>query len=937
MPTEQQIARAVELIRESETNYRYFFDRLDDPSWLSPLAEHGFFRDAPEAVATEDGKGYYLPDWPESRALHRLAPRAPEVVYELLKQVEPGRNDRVRGDVLRAAAALPTDMASALAVRETAWLGSQETIDFGLPESFAELIVALAHGGAADVATELARALLGLRPTGQRVGWLGAKALMDSWEYGETAQRVFADLSAHDALGTLDLAETLLEESMAIGAGGPENAPVDHSDIWRPGIEDRAENFGDDASESLIVFVRDLACELLTAQPGPAEEILARLRRRPWHVFWRIGLYLLSELYRDQQQLAKQWVLDPELFFCERVRHEYLGLARTVLCALSERELGTWRSMLDQGPKYEGLATPELRDAAGVDEGQWLGMGERWRRDRLAVIGDGLPDELKQELGTLVERQGEPDSPDLQGVTSWVGPTSPVGADELRSMSAEEVINLLAHWQPGDEHFSPSPEGLGRRVTDRVAEGPDGFTDEWHLVLDLEPTYVRSILAGFDKAVRDGTTLDWASVLSLSAEVVRKPDGATPAQAGWNDRDPDWGWSRKAVAGLIVAAIERRAIPARLAASTWEVLEPLTWDRDPEPEHETSMDPLTFSINTTRGQAMHAAIALGAWWATEVAHQVEDTVTFDRVRGTLEAHLDPEKESSPAVRAAYGARMAALINIGEDWFESQLPALFPADAELAPLRLVVWNSFLAWTHPHTAFLSALRAQYAEAVADLDGEVTEDGLGRDPRLGLAEHLATYYMWGSLSLDADDLLPRFLVAAPTPAAAHVISFIGRGLDRLDEDLPQETRERLMALWEWLVGRLNPGENPDRRPVFEPFGWWFGAGQLDAEWELDRFDAIVSQQVVVDPEFRVLPRLHQLVQEHPHAALVGLKHYLEAGGPGWRLASASREIRTILESAQAVTDPRVANEIQQVANLMIDRGVIDFRDLTEPARPA
>jgi hypothetical protein len=932
MPSDDQVARAIELIRASETNYRYFFDQLDDPSWLSPLAERGFFRSPPDLVTTDDGRSYF-PDWPESRALLRLAPQAPERVFELLEAVDARHNDQVRADIVRAAAVLPVEMASRLAAREASWLAAQSVVDFGLPASFGELITAIARGGALDAAYELTAALFGVLPSGQRVGWLGVKARMEAWEYRETAQAVFGTLLDLDGQRTLALAEDLLEEAMALGAGGAENAPVDHSDIWRPAIEDRAENLGEDASEALIVLVRDLARDAVAAQPDQVDEILARMRHRAWHVFWRIGLYLLADLSRSRPAIARQWLLDRELFFCERTRHEYLGLARVLVPTLDEGELSVWRSMLDEGPQYEGLATRDLREAANVDDEAWLRMQERWRRDRLAVLAGVLPEEMQGELTALVERQGESEDPDLPTITSWVGPTSPVSADELRSMSAEQVIGVLAEWQPGGEHLAPSPEGLARRVTDRVAEGPEGFTERWREVLDLEPTYARSILGGLDKAVREGLAVEWGDVLSLSEGIIVKPDEPASPQTEWNDRDPDWSWSRKAVAGLLVLSIERRVIPAVLAARTWDVIEPLTWDGDPGPGYETSMDPLTFSINTTRGQAMHAAIALGGWLATQVGREVEDADILVRIRENLESHLDPEKERSPAVRATFGARMAALINIGEDWFERQLPALFPEDPALLPLRLAVWESFLAWTHPHQAFLRTLRPYYAQAAADLGATTGAEGLGRDPRLGLAEHLASYYLWGYISLDDRDLLATFFDAAPTTTEAHVISFLGRLLDREEDAIPEDTAQRLMDFWVWLVARLAPEENPDRRPVFEPFGWWFGAGQLDPTWELEQLDSIVSQQVVVDPEFRVLPRLLRLLPDNPLGVLVALKHYLEAGGPGWRLASASQEIRAILAAAPTAEDARVANEVQQIANLMIARGMIDFRDFTQP----
>jgi hypothetical protein len=161
-------------------------------------------------------------------------------------------------------------------------------------------------------------------------------------------------------------------------------------------------------------------------------------------------------------------------------------------------------------------------------------------------------------------------------------------------------------------------------------------------------------------------------------------------------------------------------------------------------------------------------------------------------------------------------------------------------------------------------------------------------------------------------------------------HLVSYIGRGLDRSEEDIPRETARRLMDMWEWLVARLEPGEHPERRGVFEPFGWWFGAGALDDAWELAHLERIITLGVAVDPDFRVLPRLLELLPIDQVGVLRTLRLYLGAAGRSWRVVP---KVRAILLAAVGSSDPLAANEIQHIANLMVDRGLIDFREFTEP----
>jgi hypothetical protein len=56
------------------------------------------------------------------------------------------------------------------------------------------------------------------------------------------------------------------------------------------------------------------------------------------------------------------------------------------------------------------------------------------------------------------------------------------------------------------------------------------------------------------------------------------------------------------------------------------------------------MDPLTLSINTVRGEAMHAVIQYATW--RKLAQEELDLGSLPDVARNLEAHLDPSRDRS---------------------------------------------------------------------------------------------------------------------------------------------------------------------------------------------------------------------------------------------------------------------------------------------------
>ena len=97
-------------------------------------------------------------------------------------------------------------------------------------------------------------------------------------------------------------------------------------------------------------------------------------------------------------------------------------------------------------------------------------------------------------------------------------------------------------------------------------------------------------------------------------------------------------------------------------AKLWDVLSSLADDPEPTPKHEqryggSNMDPATLSINTTRGNAMHAVVRYALWVRRHIEltsyrkeHIKQGFEEMPEVREILDYHLKPSHDPALAIR-----------------------------------------------------------------------------------------------------------------------------------------------------------------------------------------------------------------------------------------------------------------------------------------------
>lgn len=899
--------RTVALLRRSEANADYFFNRLVDPAWLIPLHERGLFRLPPPPLHV--GGGVQLPFWVESAALVRLASAAPTEVSRVIQALPETANDRVHGDVMRASLWLAVADARQIANREAAWIASQPRLFGSETDAVALVHRLLAESTKGHEARRLAAAVFSVEPSDPATRYRAHfEPRVDRWQYGELLHALVQPMISAGPREAVGFFADLLGQVLAV-ADGVER-PSDRSYIWRPAIEDHEQNQGFDLRDDLVVATRDAASA--AAHSGvPIQAVIDSFRARDWEVFHRLALHLAAETRSRDASPLRRLLLDRSLLQCAGVSHEYLIALRRELPRFTAAELGRWIRLLREGPDW--VRDPSL----DMNEVERQAASERWRLRLLSVVGaPALPHKLAADLASLETAHGRIEHPDfLSFHTSWIGPESPLGADEILAEPIEDLVEFLQHWQPASEaEPAPSPEGLERALAVAVEQKPATYAAAAPRFEDLSPSYINGLLRGLERAARDGEEFAWAPVMDLIAGVLPRAERSTTADVSTTFRDV-----RLTAAALIRAGLQKGRFEPGDERTVWATLEILTTDPDPTPEHEerfggVNMSPIGLSLNTVRGQAVHALADYVAWLrrATGTSFRIDQR---PRLEAVLDGRLDPANEPSVSVRAALSDNIPTWAWADPAWLRQRLPTLFPA-ADPA-LRNVAWSTFVNNVQPQLPLFEMLRSEYALAVERLDPRDSADL----PKLG--EHLGAAYIWGALDAEPDSMLSEFFERAPDSAVAHVLWFLSTAVGQSSDEVEPTYAERLDLLWHTAGSRLLQAERPT---ALKDFGWWFGSRHAPPRANLDRLERFLRAGVPVDPAYKIFPRLAELAPAHAEPSLRCLE-LLTLDAPKWSLFRHVQEIRAVLMSAGSPDEQALTIEL---IHRLGAQGLHQLRDL-------
>jgi len=935
MPRPETVDQALAEISKSAANYQHFFEILNHPSWIRPLAARGRFRNPPQKVAVEGG--VIFPPWPESRYLARMAqiPSAQQEVLAIVQALPETDNVNVNSDLLDIARALPAHDAARLVTKARTWI--QTPYHSLVKYHIGDLIVHLAEGGEANAAFQLAGDAFALLSPPEESGDVLSPepdAWLDDWHYAEAIKKAVPVLARVDGARTLALLCDVLVQALEQSRSQDEQRHIDYSYIWHEAIEE--DEHPARLRSSLISAVRNTATQFVAQAPENLPRASDVLHRYDWPVFKRLEIDLLRrfpEIGMEQIVALLPQVMDVE----PPTQHEAALLIRTVFGRLPAPVQEAVLRHFDAGPERDGViawlgdqATPE--NIAGLET--------YWRARRFALIEDQLSGEWAAKARDAITRAGGVRALDeVNRGATWVGPSSPKTADDLAQLGPEAVLAFLRDWQPIPGPMEATPEGLGRVLQEVIAKDPGPYAKRSMEFRGTDPTFVRFLFNGLEAAQKEHRAFDWQPVLDLAGWVVAQPREIPGRHKTLMEADPDWSWTRGAIATLLEAGTsdQTQGIPIAQRQTVWGVLGPLTNDPEPTMEYEakyggSNMEPSTLAINTVRGKAFNALIDYGLWVRRDLDKQEpKPAMTLDvmpEVREVLDEHLVLDREPTLTIRSVYGRYFPFLFLLDPAWAAGAVGRVFPAEPEPSEYWLAAWESYVTFCTAYKDLLPILRAEYARAIRLK--RVGEEPKGRRAwREFVAHHLVAFYWMGAIEID-DPLLVDFFDRSPDDVRADALGYIGRSLEQ-NKAVPQNILGRLRGLWLWRLGLAQ--QAPDKAPFRQElaqYGWWFCSGKFEDKWNLEQLLAVLDTTGIVEPDFKVAETLEALAGKFPLLCVQCVARIAQADTKGWTTLASRDQIIAVLKVALASDNLDAKSAADRLIQYLVARGNFEYRKL-------
>lgn len=973
----QQIDKAVPLLIHPQQRY-YFFNRLQNPKWISLLKKKGFFKNPPPAIRDSSEGTVSFPAWAESGYLARMAKHDPKTVLEIANSTETD-NPRVHTDFVEAALQMPPEEAVKMIAKVKTWIESPYSSFALLSDKVGALMSHLAKGGCVKKALELARSLLAVmpdpstqngeanedrvyRPRPEPRTHFDNKSY--NWEYEQILKKYVPELVTIAGESALEMLGYLLYDAVRFSQYPREREKQqegssiwdDGSIYWRPAIEKHPRNDHPyEVKELLAIAVRDAAEQIVESDPAKMRSLVLMLEKWHWRVFYRIALYLIRKYPDNNRDLLTERLVDQKRF-SNSSRHEdyeYVFLAKDYFGDLPKEEQEKILGWIEN-PNFD-LSWWEDQEARA----QWM---KYWQLNKLTPIKDSLPANWQQRYQQLVNDCGTTvELPDIVfggvGETGWVGTESPKTGSELASMSIEELVSFLRTWQPtSKDPFEPgsSIAEVGFTLSKLVEQSPERFALAAEQFQGLHPRYGNGVLRGLRNALTNSKgqegilrEFSWQSVFKLCYWLVEESIEIRERATTDSDREPNWSEARRAVADLLGVGLtidSDTGIPFNLRSEVWNILKPLTQDPDPTPEHETryggsNMNPSELSINTVRGEAIHTVVRYALWIRRHLEQTVDGAEALVRgfdempeVRQVLDTHLNPDQEPSLAIRSIYGRWFPWLILIDPNWATQNVAKIFPQDETLSDLRIAAWESYIIFCPVYDNVFEVLHEEYRYAVERINTAESEKRTQRDPDYCLAQHLMTLYWRGKLSLEQpNSLLARFFELAPDELRGKSLEFIGRSLRNTNEEIEPQILKQLQLLWEQRLDTARTATSPiSHASELAAFGWWFVSEKFDNSWAIAQLKEVLELVGKVELERLVVKRLATLADAMPAPAVDLLRILLEGDNGTWRIYGWPDEARTILATALQGGNDETKKIATALINRLGEQGYLEFREL-------
>jgi len=902
----------------SHKSFEYLFENAS-ADWLKFFEEAGFF-----ALPEDDPR-----NWPPSKYLLRILQEKPEEVVKIVLLLSISTSPVIVDDIINIALKIDPKFVSPIinVILKKGWvrkglLGEK----YWAGRNVGALVDHLVKNNHGDDALKLFKNLLQFNSQGKGLYSQRTKTLIRDYDYQELLDKHIdglTDIKSEDVTIIISkiLNTTYDDLYKKNGEGGRVyEQSKDYSYLSYRDINDRMQ-YSRDAKEMLL---KALVKRLEYIGEKYPEKIKACLSGvgYPLYIFRMIKI----RIYRKFPQIFKNEIIDSLL---DEDNYENLEDVGEVFSELIKEQ---FQLLNKEGKKqFFGIISKRAKYFEKTREDHKDMYFEKWRYRILYLVQKYLDKDNEIWFDSIKNKYSEPNF--TQGaITSWTGPTSDISVEGFDKMDSEIIIKELKEWSPPKGNDVDSPEGRGRNLSESIKKDSEKYFSIASEFIDekIRFTYTYYFFWGLELSHREKHDIDWNAVIDAGLKLVRLTEvdiEKYPVNES-DDFEYDYDDTLRSLISLIDQGLNEKKvkIPLERRGDIWEVIEKGLKSSDPDLDHEkkyggNNMDPMNMSINTTRGESMHALIRYGSW----IAQNSEEKKGLpSEVIGKLDYHLEYDNDPTETVHCIYGRYLPFISYHENSWLEKNIELIFPED----PDRFLIWKSaFGAYlkTGMYLDLFSKLIKQYEKALE----YVNTEGIDKEGRNDFIETLAHHIMLAvAHGVDGSkDIAIKLFKSNNEKIKERAIFFAGAnilnpGLKHV-KDIKYPSPENLKWIWTDIMSELT-------LEAVEGFGFWFVNSPYDPEFSIKQLiKTLKLTSGKLDAEHKINSEFVKYVDNFPGEVLECMEIIIKKDVNNWYMPN---HIDMYVELLRKIKSNPNVNLIERVSSLADFLGKKGFEEKFE-----
>ena len=752
-PTNEMIDKALGSLKKV-TARKYFFSRLENPLWLKPLAERGYFKYPPKAQRFDDGT-IQFPYWPEIQYLKNVCSEVPDEVINLVMDLPEIDNPVVYDGILDIALQLHGGQSAKLKLKILEYANMEHQLS---PHKYAELLAHWTAENQTSAALELSKLLVAFAPDPQAeerqkrrkedpMSWgtlLHPAPRFDFWVYREIMLKGIQPLAESEPYEVACLLIDATADMIRLRTHQEDlHKEEDYSETWCNLLSEPESDH--ERVEKVLVHTLTFACERVFEKSRSAVVDLDKmLRKQRWKVFKRLRYHLYAKYPNEDTKLwIRESILTHEDYGLWEHHYEFQQMIRRACeyfgeTLLTEAEHIRIFDEILKGPSKENYR-------------HWLAgwLGEKFTEERFqerqqrfhfsqftpfaSVLFGGYATYYEELKGKTKKQISDEDYLSSKITVGSASNRSPRTPEDLAKLTDKELLTFINNWEKEDEYTKDNLfveiniEALANAFQTVFKESiiPDPIKLKfWMGNPDRieRPIYVQMIIYAMQAHVKEKNFDNLNKWLTFSEWVLTHPDQEHEGDHRESDgsrENPNWSSARRAVCDFIGACLEKDVdVPVTAQGQLTTLLEMLCTQFDSRLDQNLNpIDPLidscTEGINSTRGRALENLVKLGFWLRR---HNLECEVP--KLTAILEKRFAPETEHPLTLPeyAVLGSNYYYIFSLDESWTNKHKSDFFP-QTEL-PSWLAAFSSMIDYSDPFEPIFEILQDDFNFALPHL---------------------------------------------------------------------------------------------------------------------------------------------------------------------------------------------------------------------------